>query len=137
MQISAEAIAEHQLRTALRLWQEQDYLSALTLAGAAEEILGKRLQKLGRTPSFDQLKALIVAIARPDGDTDPKLDAEVGNMLNHTRNQLKHYSGDDELCFDLRTDCQEMLGRAIGNFHTLTGKFLAEGAHVWGTAGDA
>jgi hypothetical protein len=137
MQISAEAIAEHQLRTALRLWQEQDYLSALTLAGAAEEILGKRLQKVGRKPSFDQLKALIVAIARQDGDTDPKLEAVVGDRLNHTRNQLKHYSGDDELCFDLRTDCQEMLERAIGNFQALTGKFLAEGAHVWGTAGNA
>ena len=46
--LTAEGIAEHQLLAALRLWRESAYLSALTLAGAAEEILGKRLRQLGR-----------------------------------------------------------------------------------------
>lgn len=51
--LTAKEIAEHQLITALMLWHDEDYLSALTLAGAAEEILGKRLRVLGLTPFFD------------------------------------------------------------------------------------
>ena len=35
----AEQIAEQQLITALHIWQKRDYVSAITLAGAAEEIL--------------------------------------------------------------------------------------------------
>src|SRR3546814_6302315 len=61
--LSAEQIAEHQLLAAITLWREEDYLSSLTLAGAAEEVLGKRLRKLGREPSFNQLRGLIVALA--------------------------------------------------------------------------
>lgn len=129
--LSAEQIAEHQLLAALRLWREQDYLSALTLAGAAEEILGKRLRKLGREPSFDQLKALIVAFARSEGDTDPDLEKTVGDLLNDTRNVLKHYAGDATISVDLRADCHEMLERAVANYEALTGLFLDEAMHLW------
>lgn len=45
LSLSAVQIAEHQLLSALRMWSEQDYTSAITLAGAAEEILGKRLRQ--------------------------------------------------------------------------------------------
>jgi len=129
--LSAEAIAEHQLLAAIRLWQEQDFLSALTLAGAAEEILGKRLRKLGREPSFDQLKSIIVALARSEGETDPNLERTVGDLLNNTKNELKHYSGDAALSFDLRADCHEILERAVANYEALTGTFLAEAMHLW------
>ncbi|WP_372825662.1 hypothetical protein [Polaromonas sp.] len=134
--LSAEAIAEHQLLAAIKLWQDEDYLSSLTLAGAAEEILGKRLRKIGREPSFDQMKSLIVALARHDGESDPKLEQTVGAMLNDTRNALKHYDGDESLSFDLRADCLELLERAIANYQALTGLLLAEAMHVWSNAGD-
>lgn len=135
--LSAEEIARHQLLTAIKLWQEGDHLSALTLAGAAEEILGKRLRKIGHEPSFDQMKKIIVALAAQEGDADPKLESVVGDMLNKTRNTLKHYAGDESLSFDLRADCREMLERAIANYHALTGLFLEEALHIWGAAGDA
>lgn len=129
--LSAEEIAEHQLLAALRLWQEKDYLSALTLAGAAEEILGKRLRKLGREPSFDQMRDLVVAVARQNGSTDPSLEKTIGALLNSTRNELKHYAGDDSITFDLRADCQEILERAVANYEALTGAFLGEAMHLW------
>ena len=134
--LSAEEIAEHQLIAAIELWRNGDYLSSLTLAGAAEEILGKRLRKLGREPSFDQLRDLIVALARSEGETDPDLERTIGEMLNSTRNELKHYAGDASLTFDLRSDCLEMLERAIANYQALTGTLLAEAMHVWGTERD-
>ncbi|WP_153066500.1 hypothetical protein [Xanthomonas arboricola] len=129
--LSAEEIAGNQLLAAIRLWQTKDYLSSLTLAGAAEEILGKRLRKLNQDPSFDQLRSLVVAVARSEGETNPDLEKITGNMLNNTRNTLKHYCGDDSLTFDLRSDCLKMLKRAIANYEALTGTFLAEAMLVW------
>ena len=129
--ISAEDIAEHQLIAAIKLWRENDYLSSLTLAGAAEEILGKRLRKIGRSPSFDQLRDLIVAVAKSEGETDPGIEKTVGDLLNSTRNELKHYAGDESLEFDLRSDCLEMLERAIANYQALTGMLLPDAVHVW------
>lgn len=129
--LTAEEIAEHQLITALRLWHDDDYLSALTLAGAAEEILGKRLRILGRTPSFDQIKNEIIALAKQHGDSDPKTEKLVATLLNQTRNELKHYDGDDSLSFDLKLDAAEMMERAIANYHLLTGTILEEAVHFW------
>src|SRR5690606_33563905 len=121
---------------AIRLWQEGDYLSSLTLAGAAEEILDKRLRKLGREPSFNQLRDLIVALARSEGETDPKLEKAIGDMLNDTRNELKHYAGDESLSFDLRPDCLETLERAIANYQAPTGTLRAGATPVWGDESD-
>ena len=134
--ISAESIAESQLLAAIGLWRSEDYLPALTLAGAAEEILGKRLRKLGREPSFNQLRDLIVALARQEGEIDPNLEKTVGDMLNDTRNALKHYGGDHSLEIDLRADCLEILERAIANYQALTGTLLAEAMYVWGDASE-
>lgn len=130
-ELTAEEIAERQLITALRLWHEEDYLSALTLAGAAEEILGKRLRALGQTPSFDQIKNEIVALAKQHGDTDPNTEKLVADLLNQTRNELKHYAGDESLSFDLTSDAEEMLERAIANYHLLTGIALEEATPFW------
>lgn len=135
--LSAKEIAEHQLLAAIRLWKEEDYLSALTLAGAAEEILGKRLRKVGREPSFDQMKSIIVEIARQYGSDESNLESLIGEMLNSTKNELKHYAGDEVLSFDLRSDCLEILERDIANYHALAGKFLDEAMHVWVTADDS
>ena len=136
VELSAESIAESQLLAAIGLWRSEDYLPALTLAGAAEEILGKRLRKLGREPSFIQMRDLIVALARQEGERDPNLEKTVGDMLNDTRNALKHYGGDDSLEIDLRADCLEMLERAIANYQALTGTLLAEAMYVWGDASE-
>jgi hypothetical protein len=134
--LSAEDIAEHQLLSALRMWSEEDFISTLTLAGAAEEILGKRLRKLGNEPSFEQLKKEIVASARQHGDSDPKTDKLVADLLNQTRNELKHYAGDEALTFDLRADAAEMLERAIANYHLLTDVVPEEAFQFWGDVSD-
>ena len=129
--LSAQDIAEHQLLAALKLWRENDYLSALTLAGAAEEILGKRLRKIGRESAFEQIKNDIVAAAKAHGDTDSKTEKLVGELLNQTRNELKHYSGNESLSFDLRADAAEMLERAVANYQLLSGVALEEAFAFW------
>jgi hypothetical protein len=116
---------------AIRLWHSGDFISTITLAGAAEEILGKRLRKLGREPSFDNLKEAIVALSRKFGDCDPKTDQLVGDLLNQTRNEMKHYAGEEELEFDLREDSIELLERAITNFQMLSGVIHDEMISFW------
>lgn len=130
-QLSAKKIAETQLHAALRLWEERDYVSCITLAGAAEEILGKRLRKLGLEPSFDNIKKAVVQIASQTGKVTPELEKEIATLILQTRNELKHYAGDDELEFDLRADAHEMLERAIANYQMLTGLVLPEMLRFW------
>src|SRR3546814_15510275 len=75
----------------------------------------------------------MLALGRSEGETDPSIEKTIGEMLNNTRNELKHYGGDDSLTFDLRSDCLEMLERAIANYQALTGTLQAEAMHVRGT----
>jgi len=135
--LTAVEIAERQLLTALQMWRDGDFISCTTLAGAAEEILGKRMRKLGLEPSFDNIKETIVRFALLFGETDPNIDKTVAELMNQTRNELKHYAGDESLEFDIKADAEEMLERAISNYTGLTGKFPKEILHFWGTSEDA
>ncbi len=129
--VTAEQIAETHLLTAIRMWKERNYISAVTLAGAAEEILGKRLRRLGREPSFDNLKAAIVDLARRFGDQRPNTGKLIADLMNQTKNELKHYAGDEWLEFDLKEDSYELIERAISNYMILTGNALPEMATFW------
>ena len=129
--LSALEIAEQQLLGALQMWHAEDYISCVTLAGAAEEILGKRMRKLGLEPSFDNIKEAVVRLARHLGESSPDVDKTVADLLNQTRNELKHYAGDEKLEFDLRADAEEMLERAISNYTGLTGKFPEAVLNFW------
>ncbi len=119
---------------AIRLWHSGDYVSAITLAGAAEEILGKRLRTLGEEPSLDNLKKAIVELSRKLGDDNPKTDRLVVDLLNQTKNELKHYAGEEELEFDLRKDSIELLERAIANYQMLSGVIHDEMISFWAEA---
>jgi hypothetical protein len=134
--LSAHEIAEHQLLSALKLWRENDYISALTLAGAAEEILGKRLRKLGRMSSFDQIKTQIVTAANLLGDTGKETEKLVAELLNQSRNELKHYAGDESLSLDLKEDAAEILQRALANHQLLTGVLIEEAIDFWEETSD-
>ena len=79
---------------------------------------------------------MIVALAKQEGDDDPSTERVVGDLLNDTRNALKHYAGDDSLSFDLRADASEMIGRALSNYQLLTGMILEGAMHFWGDASD-
>jgi hypothetical protein len=109
-------------------------VSALTLAGAADEILGKQLRAIDVAPSFDRWKSLIVSVAESAGETDPNIDQLAGRLLNDTRNMFKHYAGNEVIEVDLLEHCTDMLGRAISNHHQLTGRVLDEALSFWTAA---
>lgn len=131
VKLHAEAIAEQQLLTAIELADLGKWVPAITLAGAAEEILGKRLRRHGKIPSFDSMKAAVMEIARETGADESSLDKDIAYLINLTKNELKHYSGSEGLEYDLERDGVEMLERAIANYEMLTGKVLPEMLQFW------
>ncbi len=56
--ISKEHIALIQLRTALELFNTKNYIAAITLAGAAEEILGQLSKSMKRSNDMEITKSV-------------------------------------------------------------------------------
>ncbi len=120
-----QCMALRQLETALRLYFEQeDYYSVITLAGASEEIFGKLLKenKLEKSEnSLDSLKKDVPEIHKQlyDGELSER---DVAKRANYARNKLKHWSpGDSKTVeFDANEEAKDMLERAIDNYYSLT-----------------
>lgn len=116
-----ECIALAQLETALHLFgEDQDHFSVITLAGAADEILGKLVIARGGQSSLDSLTTASAAIYQhlfnEPGDTKGFAD-----RANRARNALKHIdaSGAPTVTLDLWQEAVDMLNRAIDNYWTL------------------
>lgn len=114
-------IATDQLETAIRLHDEKNFVSAITLAGAAEEILGRLLKAKGGTTALEtrqQTTGVAYKILWGD-DTTPK---RVAHVANYTRNEVKHHdaTGVSFLEFDPKAEADDMIERAIDNHFRLT-----------------
>ena len=113
-------VAVRQLETALRLYFEQeDYYSVITLAGASEEMLGKLLKENGIENSLDSLKKASLAITKQLFGEAPT-EKEVVARANDARNRLKHGSPGKPIEFDAKEEAKDMLDRAIDNYYELT-----------------
>ena len=92
-------VALHKLNVAIRLFLEGDYLSSLTLAGAAEEILGKLSERAGKSVAIDFI------IDYNHRDTVPALSEQqrrnIRDLLNRGRNMAKHANDPNETHFDV------------------------------------
>jgi hypothetical protein len=116
MQISKLDIATRQLEAAIALhFSGRDYLAVITLAGAAEEILGKLLQRSGKAAMIDRLVDLDKEL------TGGRSFEEVRKEINGARNSLKHanYPDEDDVIVE-PGEAIAMLGRAIVNYVSLT-----------------
>lgn len=117
-----KCIALAQIETALRLYFEgQDYFSVVTLAGAAEEILGKLLSAKGIDNSLDSSKKAVCAIHQKLFG-DPLVPKDVVERANRARNSFKHHhgvGGSPTIILDLREEAIDMLQRAIDNYWLL------------------
>lgn len=117
-----QSIALRQLETALRLYFEgEDYYSVITLAAAAEEILGQLLICSGSENSLNSLKKATGAIHEVLYNQNPR-DSETSKLANAARNAMKHWPPDKPKVFefDARGEAKDMLNRAIDNYYGLT-----------------
>ncbi len=105
--------ATRQLEAAIRLFLAGDYLSSLTLAGAAEEILGKLSVREGKPVAVEEIMAFHW------DDTDPALaDGErrkvLLNVMNRPRNEAKHANDPDGTHCDVdRVFALQMIMRSM------------------------
>jgi hypothetical protein len=105
-------IALAQIETALRLYFEgEELFSVVTLAGAAEEILGQLLRAKGTGPGA--LFRSVLEVLRPG---ERKRSGEGGGQVQET---------EDFIHLDARGEALFLLGRAIDDYHSLTGAFSA------------
>jgi len=112
-------IAEQQLLCAIELFcSGEQIVSAITLAGAAEEILGKLVDRIGQTSALEeevkeQCELFEVVFGRAG---DQKMIRE---LQNNARNELKHLRSTDSVELDLEQEAVNLIERAITNFQQL------------------
>jgi hypothetical protein len=117
--LTKREVAISQLRLSIALFmEEREYISVITLAGAAEEILGKIVAAAGLMPALNRraegARQLHVAL----WGNDPG-DKVFKDLKNNTRNELKHMSSGVPLAIGLERECIRMLDRAVENYRLL------------------
>ena len=118
-------IAKSQAHQAISLFiSQKDYVSAITLAGASEEVLGKLAQRKSKTPILSSLEESLSK--KSGGGLTPKHIRD--NYLNKIKNSLKHFSEteDEYLKFQPEDEAISMILRAIGNYFLITDKATEE-----------
>ena len=121
-EISKIDAAVHQLDWAIRLFLDHKaYIPAITLAGAAEEILGKAV---GAGAIFETLKKKFASeFSMPEKEVSR-------DHLNKVRNWLKHCDGrtdTETVCLELDKEAVQYIVRALANLATHDGSLRGEG----------
>lgn len=110
-------IALQQLLDSANLYQKGRYCSALTLAGAAEEILGKIAKKrTGKNQLDDEveyLKSIYQYFKKPTPS-----NSELIKRINETKNELKHNDAGENLWVDsdFENECVRLFVKAVKNY---------------------
>jgi hypothetical protein len=110
--------AQRQLDTAATLFVAHgDALSAHTLAGAAEEILGKLVERAGGSNMMNRMEEAL----RQRRGASITIQS-LSELVNDSRNQLKHANRPQEESFEYEDeDAVVMIFRALVNYQLATG----------------
>ena len=122
LKLSKIEIAQIQLDRAISLFfNENDYISAITLAGAAEEILGKLLVKenVGKRPALKELIESSIEIHKKFHEEE-LLEKEIVQVANYYRNNCKHFGSGEDLLFSVDFEAAHLIDRASENYFKLT-----------------
>lgn len=114
-------IAEVQIERAIDLFNEGDFICAITLAGAGEEILGKLLPPSSETAMSMMIKK-VTTIA-------PEITEKMirDDYLNAVRNAFKHLV--EDICdqdINLRLHAIQYIARACTNYVSLRNKLTVK-----------
>jgi hypothetical protein len=119
-----------QLDRALSLFlDEGDYVSAITLAHAAQELLDDwyrlkvRGDPLARETALRSDLDATMAFGRLVLKVDLDEKKDVAPLLNGAANALKHGGGDPDLTLDFEFEARDVLDRAIRNYQLCTGNY--------------
>lgn len=117
--LTKSEVARLQLAEAISLFTEEKFLPAITLAGAAEEILGKLLHRKEELSAIKESAKVIESLRRETGLPLMGGDSEreMIDDWNATRNSLKHLVGpeDEPITVNLCDEAYWMIKRALEN----------------------
>lgn len=118
-QIGKREIAQTQLKEAIALFLDEKFLCAITLAGAAEEVLARLLNAAGEQSvveeSVESIQRLRDATGLAVMEDRPK--KEIFNAWNNARNTIKHHNekSEETVTINLFDEAYWMIKRALAN----------------------
>lgn len=118
-------VAIAQLETALELYfSDGCRISVTTLAGAAEEILGRYVEIKGEETALAQTVRIVCLLHKKRCSDTPK-HRPIMDMANFARNSFKHMDleSDFHITVDVEEEAIDMLNRATDNYWKLTQSF--------------
>lgn len=121
-------VALEQLRKAIQLFDSQEYVCSLTLAGAANEILEKIASHKEGYTSLDSDKSFMDQLAQLAGKDQPSKGL-VRKSNNKIRNSVKHLdtgNHDEFITANFRYEAQFQIDSAIRNYWIAVGKVTEE-----------
>ena len=112
-------IALHQLEQSINFYlDDKDYICAITLAGASEELLGKLLETEGKESDLTNfVNACVDFSGLLDDEKIPR--KEFVAMANYHRDHLKHIKDGSDVSIG-EESARRIIDRALNNFWTLT-----------------
>lgn len=115
--ISKKEIALIQLRRAIQLFMNDEYICAATLSGAAEEILGKIAKSNSGYNALDEWYSSIEEVASLTGGKPITFKQHI-EKRNRIRNELKHNKKGKNLKVDayLKIEAEDLIERALINY---------------------
>jgi len=112
-------VAVIQMNRAIMLYiHEKDYISSITLAGAAEEIFSRVLEEKGIATIYETVKESTNRYREEFGRREYS-KKQYNLSMNKTRNLLKHRSESGYISSCFRMEAMRMLYRAISNYKRL------------------
>ncbi len=114
-------VATEQLDTALRLYfQRKEYFSAISLAGAAEEILGVYLKTHKQPNAFEEALNSSLRVYRWLYESEGSRNS-MHKTINRVKNASKHMKGraDVTIACNAKEEAKEVLDRAVSNYYAL------------------
>jgi hypothetical protein len=123
--LSSNEIALRQLCESINLFTDSRFLPALTLAGAAEEIFGKKLILRSIQPAVKESAQSILALRIKLGLTSLRevSEKDIIGQWNSARNTAKHLvkSEDELITLNLCDEAYWLIKRALRNVDLLGG----------------
>ncbi|MDD9180748.1 MULTISPECIES: hypothetical protein [Aliivibrio] len=114
--MNKKSVALHQLDKAIKLYiDEQDFICAITLSGAAEEILGRLVVMDGNPNASEEL------VKRLHYLSNEQISEKIirNEHTNFARNSMKHFNKisefDFEVDFDPKPHATQLIARCCSN----------------------
>jgi hypothetical protein len=117
MEITKLQLAQIQLRRAIQLFNAGDFICAITLGGAANEILSVFAEKRQGHSTTDHDKWFWDGMAESLNKNKPS-KGKIVQVNNRIKNSLKHHNTKENTIIeaDFKFEAQEQIDKAIRNY---------------------